>query len=96
MVCSVLPVFGGNQAVAQAYNDQVLRLNRRLYALCANTGVRYVDYHSQMTAEDGRTRARICPGMGYTRMSWAIIEWADALTPVLEELLKAKEDSNDG
>ena len=86
VMCSVLPVFGGNQAVAQAYNDQVLRLNRRLYALCVDTGVRYVDYHSQMTAEDGRTlRADLSWDgvhphvLGYNRM-------ANALAPVLEEL----------
>ncbi len=104
VMCSVLPVFGGNQAVAQAYNDQVLRLNRRLYALCVDTGVRYVDYHSQMTAEDGRTlRADLSWDgvhphvLGYNRM-------ANALAPVLEELLKPtsvanvvrKEGSNDG
>ena len=104
VMCSVLPVFGGNQAVAQAYNDQVLRLNRRLYALCVDTGVRYVDYHSQMTAEDGHTlRADLSWDgvhphvLGYNRM-------ANALAPVLEELLKPtsvanvvrKEGSNDG
>jgi lysophospholipase L1-like esterase len=54
-LCSILPTdvpFNGNTAVRNAL---IARVNTRLRAIAAARGAVYVDYHAQLTVEDGLT-----------------------------------------
>ncbi len=54
-LCSILPTdipFNGNNTVRNAL---IARVNPRLRALAAAHGAVYVDYHAELTAEDGLT-----------------------------------------
>lgn len=54
MVCSILPVSNANLKLKER-NELILKVNEELKALCYESGYIYVDYHSKMTAEDGKT-----------------------------------------
>jgi lysophospholipase L1-like esterase len=80
-LCSILPTdipFNGNTAVRNAL---IARVNPRLRALAAARGAVYVDYHSQLTAEDGLTlRAGLADDglhphvLGYRIMASTLLE----------------------
>jgi lysophospholipase L1-like esterase len=50
VVCSVLPVSTG-----EIRNELVIKVNKRLQELCKQYRCTYVDYHSHLTKEDGKT-----------------------------------------
>ncbi len=87
VVCSVIPVYSDTEAHTARRNEWVLEANRGLVALCEAEGAAYVNYHEKLTEEDGCTLRRGCSWDGIHPHSVGYACMAEALTPILVELL---------
>lgn len=54
-ICSVLPSALCVPYNAEKFNEAILIVNRELKKLCEKHSVTYIDYHSAMCKEDGKT-----------------------------------------
>ena len=82
VVCSILPVSTG-----ELRNELVIKVNKKLQDLCKQYNCTYVDYHSHMTKEDGKTMRDELTDDGVHPHVIGYNIMAEILRPVLKRLL---------